>query len=115
MAAGPLFWKSSLQVTMAMSSTYAEIIALSDCCKKLVWIVALMKALSFCLVNCPVYEDNEPALQIIKSNRQNFRTRHFHIRLLWTKELHNRGIIQLLKIYTKDNIADYFTKRFGIV
>ena len=114
MSAGLLFWRSSLQVTIAMSSTYAEVIALSDCCKKLVWIIALLKALSFCLVKCPVYEDNEPALQIIKSNKQNERTRHFHIRFLWTKELHNRGIIELLKIDTKDNIADYFTKRFGI-
>ena len=113
-AAGPLFWKSSLQVTVALSSTYAEIIALSDCCKKLVWIIALMKALSFFLSHCPVHEDNEPALHIVKSNKQNERSRHYHIRFLWTRELHNRGIIELMKINTNDNIADYFTKRFGI-
>ena len=113
-AAGPLFWKSSKQVTIAMSSSYAEVIALSDCCKKLVWIIALMKCLSFLLSKCPVYEDNESAITIIKSIKQNEGSRHYHIRFLWTKELCERGIIDLLKINTKDNIADFFTKRFGI-
>ena len=61
-----------------------------------------------------MHEDNEPALHIVKSNKQNERSRHYHIRFLWTKELHNRGIIELMKINTNDNIADFFTKRFGI-
>ena len=111
---GPIWWKSSLQKTVAISSTYSEIIALSDLCKRLVWVLALLNDLGFPQSAVPVHEDNQPSIDILQSQKQNERTRHYHIRYMWTRQLIENGVIELLKIDTFSNLADFFTKVLSI-
>ena len=113
MTGGPLYWKSGLQTTIALSSTYAEVIALSDVCKKLLWLVSLLVSLGFYLRRVPVFEDNLPAINILTTTKLSERSRYYEIRYLWTRELQSRGIISILPVGTKLNYADYFTKIFG--
>ena len=43
MLGGPVYWKSQFQKVIALSSTHSEVIALSDMCKRLVWILSLLQ------------------------------------------------------------------------
>ena len=96
---------------MATSTTYSEIIALSDLCKQLVWILALLTQLNFPQRTVPVYEDNQPALDSLIAHRNSQRTRHYEIRYFWVRELMDeRKIIDLIKVHTTQNYADYWTK-----
>jgi hypothetical protein len=106
----PIYWASALQKTVAISTTYAEIIALSDICKKVVWLVALLGDLGFPQGPVPVWEDNQPCIDIVSANRMHKNTRHYEIRYMWCKELVERQIIDLRKIDSYSNMADYFTK-----
>jgi hypothetical protein len=108
---GLVYWRSALQKTVATSTTYSEIIALSDLCKQLVWILALLTQLNFPQRTVPVYEDNQPALDSLIAHRNSQRTRHYEIRYFWVRELMDeRKIIDLIKVHTTQNYADYWTK-----
>ena len=96
---------------MATSTTFAEVIALSDLCKQLVWLLALLTELGFPQKSVPVYEDNQPAIDSILANRNSSRTRHYQIRYFWIRELvDDCKIITLLKVATKLNYSDFWTK-----
>jgi hypothetical protein len=84
---------------------------ISDLCKQLVWILALLTQLNFPQRTVPVYEDNQPALDSLIANRNSQRTRHYEIRYFWVRELMDeRKIIKLIKVHTTQNYADYWTK-----
>lgn len=107
----PVFWRSQLQHTIATSSTHAEVIALSDCCKRVVWLRTLLGELGFKpLPPIPVHEDNSACLQLSQNTATSDRTRHIDVRHWWTRELHEKGLVDLLPVGTKDNVADFFTK-----
>ena len=106
-----IYWRSALQKTVATSTTYAEVIAMSDLCKQLVWVLALLSQLSLPQSTVPVYEDNQPCLDSLLASRNSQRTRHYEIRYFWVRELNDeRKIIDLKKVHTTENYADYWTK-----
>jgi hypothetical protein len=107
---GPIYWKSQFQKVIALSSTHSEIIALSDLCKRLVWILALLNELGFQIPLAPVWEDNQASLINIKNPTTSERSRHIEIRYLWTRQLHECKICFFKWIDSKYNIADHFTK-----
>ncbi|KAE9181472.1 hypothetical protein PF005_g22874 [Phytophthora fragariae] len=61
----PVVWRSTLQKTVALSSTEAEYMALSDCVKECVWMI---------------YEDNQGAMALAKNVGYQARTKHIDIR-----------------------------------
>ena len=61
-----------------------------------------------------MYEDNQPALDSLIAHRNSQRTRHYEIRYFWVRELiDERKIISLIKVDTKQNYADFWTKILG--
>ena len=110
MLGGPIYWKSQLQKVIALSSTHSEVIALSDLCKRLVWILALLNELGFQFPLAPVFEDNQASLITIKKPTTSERSRHIEVRYLWTRQLHELKICFFDWIDSKSNLADHFTK-----
>ena len=110
MLGGPIFWKSQFQKVIALSSTHSEIIALSDLCKRLVWILALLNELGFQFPLAPVLEDNQASLITIKNPTTSERSRHIEVRYLWTRQLHELKMCFFKWVESKNNIADHFTK-----
>lgn len=110
MLGGPIYWKSQFQKVIALSSTHSEIIALSDLCKRLVWILALLNELGFQFPLAPVFEDNQASLITIKNPTTSERSRHIEVRYLWTRQLHELKICFFDWIDSKSNTADHFTK-----
>jgi len=110
MLGGPVYWKSQFQKVIALSSTHSEVIALSDMCKRLVWILSLLQELGFQFPLAPVFEDNQASLITIKKPTSSERSRHVEVRYLWTRQLHEQKVCLFKWIESKCNLADHFTK-----
>ena len=86
MCGGAIYGRSQLQNSIATSSTRAEIISLSDVCKRVVWTRSLLNELGFDLPPIKIYEDNTAAIGLAEGVAVTERSRHIHVRhcLLYT-------------------------------
>ena len=64
MAKGLISWTSRVQKTVALSSTEAEYMVLSDCSCKVVWMHTLLGELGYHLSAIPIYGDNQGSIFI---------------------------------------------------
>ncbi|OWY96768.1 polyprotein [Phytophthora megakarya] len=77
----PVVWRSTSQKTVALSSTEAEYMALSECIKEVVWLRRLLKDVGAKQVDPTViYEDNQGAMALAKNVGYQARTKHINIR-----------------------------------
>ncbi|GMF55954.1 unnamed protein product [Phytophthora fragariaefolia] len=68
MCGAPVVWRSTFQKTVALSSTEAEYMALSDCVKECIWMRRLLKDIGVDQVGATViYEDNQGAMALAKN------------------------------------------------
>jgi len=116
----PTLWKSTLQSKTALSTMEAEITALAACCKELFAIMNLTQMLAdyFKLepvdttMNVTVHEDNSSALVLAKMIPPEFtpRSKFFHLETIWFREQIHQRNIKLVKVETKEQLGDIFTK-----
>ncbi|KAK1733534.1 hypothetical protein QTG54_015822 [Skeletonema marinoi] len=117
-AKNPVLWKSQLQSKTALSTMEAEISALAHCCRELFPIVDLAKHLAeyFGLdpttttMNVSVHEDNSSALILAQTIPPEHKPRSIHLETVWFREEIVKRGIKLLKIDTKEQLGDIFTK-----
>ena len=64
LAGGIFSWQSQAQKTVALSSTKAEYMALSDCSQQAMWIQALLRELGYKISIVPIYGDNQGSIFI---------------------------------------------------
>ena len=64
MAKGLISWTSRAQKTIALSSTEAEYMVLSDCSRQVVWMHTLLGELSYHLSAIPICGDNQGSIFI---------------------------------------------------
>jgi len=105
--------RSVKQKSLADSSTEAEIIALHEGVRHLLWVLDIYSSLGYrpeCAVE--VYQDNLAAIQLTKDVPVNFKgNSKFISRKYFTVHEHlENGRIQLIHVGTHDMIADFFTK-----
>jgi hypothetical protein len=60
--------------------------------------------------HCCVFEDNNGALNLAVSHRTTSRTRHFHVEWHHFWENMNDGEVEIFRIATSEQLADYFSK-----
>ena len=124
LAGCPVLWVSKLQTEIALSTMESEYVALSQSCKDLFPIMDLVKEIGT-FFDLPVkdkarfhvriHEDNVGALTLgkLEPRRMTPRSKHYAIKYHWFREqLGPRGIT-LVKIATKEQLGDIFTKGLG--
>lgn len=102
-------WSSKKQTCVALSSTEAEFIALSETCKETLWIRRLLKDFNQPVDDATIiYEDNQGCLKL--SERESFsgRSKHIDIRTHFMKDY--KGEIKCVYCPTENMIADMLTK-----
>ncbi|GBN90491.1 Copia protein [Araneus ventricosus] len=105
----PILWCVNKQKCIALSSTEAEIIALSKGVQDLLWIKGIASEI-VCVKNLIVYEDNQSCIKCI-ANENNFgRMKHIDIKLKFIRDIVSRNKIKIEYIYTGNQIADMLTK-----
>ncbi|KAE9286444.1 hypothetical protein PF008_g26661 [Phytophthora fragariae] len=104
-------WRSTFQKTVALSSTEAEYMALSDCVKECVWMRRLLKDIGAEQVGATViYEDNQGAMALAKNVGYQARTKHIDIRYHFIREKVVSNEVELEYVDTKNQLADFMTK-----
>jgi hypothetical protein len=119
----PLLWVSKLQSEIALSTTEAEYIALSQAIRELLPMRELFQEVGTALnlkcaiptiLHSTVFEDNNGALSIATSPKISPRTKHIAVKYhhFRSKIGVDKGIL-IQRIDTKEQKADIFTKGLG--
>ena len=109
---GPLVsWSSSKQRVVALSSSEAEYVAMTDAMKEanfLRQLLADMTGSERQVVR--LYADNQSAIKLSENPVQSKRTKHIDIRYHFIRLQVEDGIVNVEYIPTNENVADMFTK-----
>ena len=114
---GPIACQSTLQRTIVLSTTEAEIMALTSVGREIMSIRRLCKSIRFdpeC--DSPLLCDNQQTVGCINKDHPQLTTkmRHIDIHHLWLRQESKKGIIAVLWVPTNDQPADGFTKPLGV-
>ena len=106
-------WNSKKQSTMALSSTEAEYIALTQAAKESIWLQGLLQDLGARrhreeMQNIMV--DNQEAMALARKAEFHTQTKHIGIRYHFVQEHIEKKSITLTYCPTTDMTADIFTK-----
>ena len=117
----PLIWKSFLQSKATMSTLEAEYSALSSSLRVALPIIQIAR-LAVSIVEVPtkfrsifqcaciVFEDNNGALILAKTQRTTSRTKYFNVEWHFFWQHVKDGTLEVERIATVDQVADYLTK-----
>ncbi|EJK76134.1 hypothetical protein THAOC_02122 [Thalassiosira oceanica] len=115
----PITWASKLQTQVALSTTEAEYIALSQSLRDVIPIMELIKELkernfpvlsTTPTVHCKTFEDNSGALELGILPKMRPRTKHINICYHHFREHVRKGLIDIQPISTELQTADILTK-----
>ena len=110
---------SKLQSQVALSTTEAEYIAMSQALRDVIPVMNLLQEMRerdfqvICIepyVYCKVFEDNSGALELARLPKLRPRTKHINVCYHHFREHVRKGLIKIFPVDTKDQIADVLTK-----
>ena len=88
-------WESRKQRTVALSTTEAEYMALSDAAKEAVYLRALLNKIGYPQKVVEIFNDNQGTIQLTKNSMFHKRSKHIDIRFHFIQEVIHRNIIQI--------------------
>ncbi|KAL0411651.1 UNVERIFIED_CONTAM: Retrovirus-related Pol polyprotein from transposon TNT 1-94 [Sesamum latifolium] len=110
LAKAPVNWRSTLQSTVALSTTEAEYMAITEAVKEAIWLQGLLGELGIDQKHVTVHCDSQSAIQLAKNQVYNARTKHIDVRYHFVQEILEEGGVKIQKIRTTENPADMLTK-----
>ena len=113
LAGSTVCWLSKAQKTVALSSTEAEYMAISDCCRQAMWITNLFGELGFHVSPITICGDNQGSIFIGSNPVQEKRTKHIDIRYHYIRECIDDNKVSVVFVPGNDNPADMFTKNLA--
>ena len=115
----PIVWASRLQTEIALSSTEAEYVSLSQSLREVLPMMGLINELhdakfpinnGIPIVTCKVFEDNAGALEMARTPKMRPRTKHLCVKMHHFREHVRKGKISIHKIPTQFQLGDMLTK-----
>jgi hypothetical protein len=103
-------WKATLQSTVALSTTEAEYMAVTEAVKEAIWLKGLVGDLGLKHGNTVVFCDSKSAIHLTKNKMYHERTKHIDVKFHFICDNVSQGIIAVKKVATTDNPADMMTK-----
>jgi hypothetical protein len=112
-------WASKLQSQVALSTTEAKYIAMSQSLHDVILVMNLLQEIReqdyqvICTkphVDCKVFEDNSGALELARLPKLRPRTKHINVCYHHFCEHVRKGLIKIFHIDSKDQIADALMK-----
>ena len=113
LAGGPVSWVSRKQKTVALSSTEAEYMSLSDTSRQIIWIESLFHEIGMFLKNIQLGVDNQGAIFLASNPAQEHRSKHIDIRYHYVRGCIEEGKVELVYIPTNEQLADILTKNLS--
>jgi len=118
-----LLWASRLQTEIALSTTEAEYIALSAALREVIPLIDLcIEAQQHGIpipknkptVYCRIFEDNTGAYELATTPKMRPRTRHINVKYHHFRHYVANKLIDICRIDTTDQLADFLTKQCPI-
>lgn len=105
-------WKTHKQGSVNKSSTFAEYVALSEAVTSVIFVRGMLMEAFDVKLNTPIkiYEDNSGAIVIAKYGNFTKNSKYIQVHYHYVNEYCEKGIIDVVKIQSNDNIADIYTK-----
>ncbi|GJW81958.1 retrotransposon protein, putative, ty1-copia subclass [Tanacetum coccineum] len=103
-------WKAMLQQVVALSTTEAEYMALTEAVKEAIWLRGLLEELGVELNTVAVNCDNQGAIHLSRNHVFHERTKHINVRYHFIREVLEAKTVEVLKVGTEHNAADALTK-----
>ncbi|GJQ95243.1 zinc finger, CCHC-type containing protein, partial [Tanacetum coccineum] len=103
-------WKATLQHVVALSTTEAEYMALTEAVKEAIWLRGLLEELGVELNTMTVNCDNHGAIHLSRNHVFHERTKHINVRYHFIREVLEAKTVKVLKVGTEHNAADALTK-----
>ena len=95
---------------MALSTTEAEYVAITEARKELIWLKRLMEELGKVQEDAKLWSDSQSAIHLAKNSAYHSRTKHIKLRYHFIRAALEDGSVSLGKIHTYENPTDMFTK-----
>lgn len=108
---GIISWMCRKQSCVALSSTEAEFVALSEACQEAIWIRKVLSDFNQA-DDSPtlIHEDNQSCLKLISGEKLSNRTKHIDTRKHFVKDHVDGGSISCKYCPTGEMLADWLTK-----
>ena len=107
---GPISWCSRLQRILALSTTEAEYIAASECCRELQQLKNLIEELTNKTVKTTLYIDNQSTISFIRNGITNRRSKHIDLKYRHIITAVKEKQISVKYRPTDEQTADIMTK-----
>jgi hypothetical protein len=110
----PISWKSKGMKSVALSSSEAEYVALSEAAKEVKFIYQVLRSMGV-KVKLPIVirVDNIGAIFMAENVAVSQRTKHIDVRYRFVQEFVMDGFLKIIFVRTGDNDADIFTKNLS--
>lgn len=107
-------WTSNKQLCISSSTSEAEYIALSDCCRELKWIRLFLAEIGISQKSpTNLKNDNTSAESWANSTKSMKRAKHIDVRYNFARECIEAQHVNTIHVDGKENVADLFTKPLG--
>lgn len=111
LSGSPISWESRKQRTVAMSSTEAEYMALSEATKEGIRLRNLLLELGFGeIAKISIFCDSNGAIKLAENPIFHNRTKHIDVRHHFVREAIEQELIKVNHVSTEDMAADILTK-----
>ncbi|KAE8688623.1 hypothetical protein F3Y22_tig00110962pilonHSYRG00058 [Hibiscus syriacus] len=107
---GAVSWVSKLQSVVGTSTTEVEYVAATQASKEAILLKMLLEELGHNQEFVSLFCDSQSALHLARNPSFHSRTEHIRVQYHFIREKVEEGTVDMQKIYTKDNIADFMTK-----
>ena len=107
-----IMYKSIKQKRVADSSAEAELMALHESVKHLIYINSIYEELGYCMRGISVFQDNKATIQMSSSKMVNYKgkSKLINRKYFGVHQYVEDGSIKLVYIGTDKNVADFLTK-----
>ena len=114
----PIVWCSKLQTEVALLTTEAEYITLSQSMREVKHIIQLMQELKPLIdfynptpeIHCKLFKNNWSCIIVAESARLTPRTTHIAIKYHHFSHFVQKEMVKIYPISTREQLADVFTK-----
>ena len=109
----PVMWASKTIKTMATSTTNAEVHALPQCSKDVIWLRRFIGELNIQLPTTMILEDNCAAESFANSLDIKARNKHIEVKNQYVRQLRHRDEIIVVHVETENQFAGTTTKNLA--
>ena len=101
LADGPVAWQSKSQKTVALSSCEAELYALCEAAKEIMWLSQLLQELKVDFTVPTLHVDNQAAIALSTNPVNHQRTKHIDIKWFFVREAIEAGKLKVVYVNTQ--------------